>query len=137
MGTNDSAADRILGYFGRRHAALFDHLSGSLALSPDDVRAGLDELIARGWINEGPGATWQGEEPPTIYTLTDGGERELDRRDRWLGETGPVVLTREELFGELRDRFSLSDEQLLQQPTLRGRLFWYFPTVGAWSAIRS
>jgi hypothetical protein len=50
------------------------------------------------------------------------------------GDEEPIVLTQEELGNELRQRFGWREEEIASEPTLRHDRFFFWPSLGAYSA---
>jgi DNA-binding MarR family transcriptional regulator len=125
--------DQILAYLNQ-HATNPERLAAYLGTSSSELSEAVDGLQARGWI--GVGAAWFGDPSTatTILSLTPAGRKEAERREAMTGDE-PVLLSRDELVSELRNRFGWTEDQLALNPHLRGDRFIFWPSVSAWSAV--
>ena len=86
--------EQILDYFGRRSVATLDHLVRNLGAPENEVSSAVDALERRGWLARGWARFMESPEI-TLFTLTDVGKQELERRQALSPSSeGPVELSR-------------------------------------------
>lgn len=133
---SDDVKLRILQHLGKR-AAQPQHLPNALDLPADDVAAALESLQGAGLVTKGMAAWYEDASSAIeVVSLTPAGREELARHEPPAdAEAEPVEVDRETLLIELEAR-GFPRQQMELDPSLYGERFYFWPSIGAYSAIQ-